>query len=168
GLDRTKIIKAFNSTNFFSKKIVQNNLIESIKVLKEKENKCDIKISDIIEDNYQKLNLFFTFNHPTGNLLYPIVDRILSHINRPPLSKAIKLKYSRVLGGIHWRSVVSIHEALHLDFQKTDNFFVANKIYTLDEFIDKSYDFYKQNNQLVNLNLDRIFPVSYFDEGNTL
>jgi len=167
-LDRSKIVKAFNSKNFFSKKQIQDNLEESIRVLKEREKECDIKISDIIESNYQKSNLFFTFNHPTGNMLYPVVERILSHINRPSLSKAIKLKYSRVLGGIHWRSVESIHEGLHLDFRKTDNFFVNNKIYTLNEFIDISWDFYKKNNKLVRSNLDRIFPVSSFENAGTL
>lgn len=56
-----------------------NNRYEiSIKILKEKESICDVKVSDFIEKNIRKRKLFFTQNHPTTCVFIHCVNQILS------------------------------------------------------------------------------------------
>jgi hypothetical protein len=52
----------------------------SIQKLKEKENKCDIHISDFIINNISKQKLFFTQNHPTPFLFNYVSKKILDII----------------------------------------------------------------------------------------
>lgn len=58
----------------------------------------------------------------------------------------------------------SVHNSLELNFKKTGDFFIKNKIYSLNDFIDISYKFYKKNEKIVLLNKDRILPKKYFME----
>lgn len=50
----------------------------SLRTLRERDDKCDVQMTDIIERNWQKKRLFFTFNHPSNNLLLPLVERMLN------------------------------------------------------------------------------------------
>jgi hypothetical protein len=49
---------------------------KSILELKKKEDDCDVRISDVIEDRYQSHRLFFTFNHPAILLLDVLTARL--------------------------------------------------------------------------------------------
>jgi len=148
GLESDSIIQAFNSDSFFSKKSVLNNFDISLHTLKEKEKVCDITISHLIEKNYDKKNLFFTFNHPTGYLVYYVVNKFLSLINKTELNNKMTVK--------------SIETSLGLKFNSTKDFYMDKKVYSLDEFIKISYEFYKDNYDLVKLNENRILPKKLF------
>lgn len=67
---------------------LEKNVQNSLDELKRRENKVfdndfpvDIKISDYIENNYKKKFLFHTYNHPTNELLFELVRRILKRLN---------------------------------------------------------------------------------------
>lgn len=49
----------------------------SIKILKEKEQLCDVIVSDYIEENIKNEKLFFTQNHPTTSIFIHCVNQIL-------------------------------------------------------------------------------------------
>lgn len=51
---------------------------KSLKILKEKEKDCDVKVSDYIEENIYKKRLFFTFNHPCNSVIIHCVNQILN------------------------------------------------------------------------------------------
>ena len=66
------------------------NYLSSINALKSREEKIfdsgipiDISISDYIEKNYQSKFLFHTYNHPTNELLFELVKRILHKLGIP-------------------------------------------------------------------------------------
>lgn len=56
----------------------ENRFNKSIEILKEKEEMCDIKISEFIEKNIRKHKLFLTQNHPTTCVFVHCVNQILS------------------------------------------------------------------------------------------
>lgn len=58
---------------------LDNRRQRSIKILKSKEEKCTIKISDYIEKN-RNVPLFFTHNHPTMFLILELINRIFKHL----------------------------------------------------------------------------------------
>jgi hypothetical protein len=59
---------------------LDNRRQRSIEILKRKEEKCTIKISDYIEKNRQ-LPLFFNHNHPTMFLILELINRIFKHFD---------------------------------------------------------------------------------------
>tara|TARA_B110000208_G_C11708137_1_gene408289 strand:- start:470 stop:1288 length:819 start_codon:yes stop_codon:yes gene_type:complete len=54
---------------------------KSIKILKEKEEICDIKITDYILQNYKIKKLFLTKNHPTSCIFKVLIEQILKILN---------------------------------------------------------------------------------------
>lgn len=151
GLKKNDIQNAFKEKTFFSKESILNDLKTTIDTLREREK------------NFDNYNLFFTFNHPTGHLLYYVVDQILKKLGKHELSTELKQKYARALGNVHWKTVESIKETLQLKFSETKDFYINNKLYSLDEFIDESYRFYSDNPQLVENNKSRVLPKSLFE-----
>ena len=56
----------------------KNRFNKCIKILKEKEELCDVKVCDFIKKNIKKHKLFYTQNHPTNCILIHCVNQILS------------------------------------------------------------------------------------------
>ncbi|MEY3329627.1 MAG: hypothetical protein RLZZ115_2510 [Cyanobacteriota bacterium] len=48
----------------------------------------DIIISDFIEENWTKIKLFHSMNHPTNLVLLEVADRILTNLGLPKLNTA--------------------------------------------------------------------------------
>ncbi len=69
--------RELKSLELFSEEEVIEKYKKTGKNLKVREEKCDIKILDFIEQNYQKNYLFYTPSHPTNFLLVEVVNRIL-------------------------------------------------------------------------------------------
>ncbi|MDG3040953.1 WcbI family polysaccharide biosynthesis putative acetyltransferase [Roseicyclus marinus] len=84
----------------------------SLADLQMKEAMCDVKISDLILENYRKAALFFTFNHPTQWLLEAMGRRVLAE-KRIELTKSTQPK-EEPLGKIRPHSI----------FSKTDSNYV--------------------------------------------
>ena len=76
GRSEDEIEKLLQSDNLFKKDEVEKNCKDSLAELKHREELCDVKISDFIEDNYKKKYLFYTINHPTKEVLREVTKRI--------------------------------------------------------------------------------------------
>ena len=59
----------------------ENRFKKSIEILREKEEICDVKVSQFIKDNISKKRLFFTQNHPTTCVFIHCANQILSILN---------------------------------------------------------------------------------------
>lgn len=161
GFGFNEIRGAFYSNNFFKKETLEKDLKVTIANMIKRESTCDIKISDLLK-SYKKNNLFFTFNHPTGHILYSVIDRILYLIGYSFMTNEIKKKFTGILRGVHWHSVCSIHKGLELEFNFIPDFYMNNKVYSLDDFYKCSFNFYKNNPSLVKLNHDKVFSKKLF------
>jgi hypothetical protein len=78
GYSLNDILKMYsnNQINFNFKK----RFDKCIKILREKEKECDIKVSNFIIKNYKKRELFLTSNHPTSCIFIHCVNQILPMI----------------------------------------------------------------------------------------
>lgn len=88
----------------YTKKIIQNNLQQSLQELEKREDRVfdenydiDIKIADFIKNNYQDFYLFHTYNHPTNIILIEITKRILTKLKLPII---LNNNYTEFLGDI--------------------------------------------------------------------
>ena len=69
---------------FLEKKIdfkFEERFKKTMLILKEKEEICDIKVSDYILENYRKEKLFLTKNHPTSCIFKVMIEQILEILN---------------------------------------------------------------------------------------
>ena len=86
----TKYINIFNNNLLLNKSIIEYNLINSLKKIKDKElnfnefgviNTKYIYCYDYIKNNYNNKLLFYSINHPSKYLLHYISDKILNYLN---------------------------------------------------------------------------------------
>ena len=56
----------------------ENRFVNSVKILKEKESICDVKVTDFIVKHIRTRKLFFTQNHPTTCVFVHIANQVLS------------------------------------------------------------------------------------------
>lgn len=110
-----EIAEKLNSDDFYSKDFVEKNAEDSINELKEREKKCDISISDVIEQNYRKQLLFYSQNHPNSFLVEILLKRIFAFTNDNYEDFDPKKAYE--LSGRQLPIYPSVKKALKLQFE---------------------------------------------------
>lgn len=101
--------KMFASKNLDIETIVKKHHEKSIKELQEREQYCDIIMSDFLITNYNKEQCFLTPNHPKNNILFEMYKRIL-HFIKNKTSKEIQLGLSSTEDVINPKDDITIHK----------------------------------------------------------
>jgi hypothetical protein len=112
----------------------------SLKILKEKEirNNIDIRFADFIEENYKKVKLFDTVNHPSNILLERLFNQICEKIN-------IKAEFIPKILDNHCTPIhPKVQKYLNLEFDCEECVHHLNKI-SRNEWYSKYIDFLKEN-----------------------
>ncbi len=72
-----------NSDTFYTESHVTNNLELTLKKLEIREQHLSIRLCDFIRENFQRTQLFHSFNHPSHAVLRFITESILKHLSIP-------------------------------------------------------------------------------------
>ncbi len=80
GTSTEAIVKILNDVDLFSIEELEENVENSLCELRKREEKCDVVISDIIENQYKNNYLFYSPSHPTNYCLKFLVQRILKRL----------------------------------------------------------------------------------------
>lgn len=75
------IVNKLNSDDLFSEYDIHYNVEKSLNELKMREERCDIIISDYIEENYRKKECFYSPNHPSNDVMKEVTRRLLKMIS---------------------------------------------------------------------------------------
>lgn len=75
-----EILEKIEKIDFFSEQEMKEAIQKSLAKIKDKEQECDVKISDYIIDNYDKKQLFYSPNHPIEEVLLEYLNRILTRL----------------------------------------------------------------------------------------
>lgn len=84
--------------NEFSRTIAARSIADLI----EREDDCDIRISDFIAEHARTERLFFTFNHPTRRVLDELCNRFMAHQSLAKLPDGTEEFLDRYLVPSHW------------------------------------------------------------------
>ena len=76
-----EIAKELLREDFYTKEQCMDNVNQSIMELKKRETICDVIISDYILENYRKIRLFYTVNHPVNLVLKVLLSRVFKYID---------------------------------------------------------------------------------------
>lgn len=76
GKDIFYITNVIKNEEVYTAENIIKNFKNQIEKLKKREAKCDIQISDYIENNYKEKKLFYEPGHPSGDVLYEMGRRI--------------------------------------------------------------------------------------------
>lgn len=82
-LGKKEILEKVTKADFIPSEEIRNLAQKSLTELKEREKDVDVIISDYIIENYDKRQLFYSFNHPINTVLIEYAKRILSFLGYP-------------------------------------------------------------------------------------
>lgn len=82
GLSVADTVKKFADLDYYTNKY-GHVASASINELKAREKDLDVKISDLIEQDFQRTRLFHTFNHPCSKMLLAQARRVLEILEMP-------------------------------------------------------------------------------------
>ena len=130
-------------------KIIEN-LHDSVSELKRRELEfdIDIKISGFIEQNYRNSRLFFTFNHPSNDVLIHVAKALLlklgvSEYRLPELDGEL-MEYD------YFPVIPKVSEVLELNFVDVcDEHVIQGERYRLQELVERYFDVYAKNEEVV-------------------
>lgn len=80
GMNDTDILSCVMDEDFVETVEIIDNAENSIHELYLREEGCDIKITDYIEENYKEEQLFYSKNHPNERLLNEYVNRLVEYL----------------------------------------------------------------------------------------
>ena len=112
--------------------------IDSLK-LRERNNNVDIVISDYIHQNYKKIKLFHTHNHPSGNLLYFIASKVISKIKLDPNFDNLSLDPFSELA---FPTYNSTYINLSLEFQDIPSPIISSESISRLTIVNEYYKYY--------------------------
>lgn len=117
---------------------------QTMNLLKENEENCNIKVSKFIETNFSKTRLFLLENHPTSLVFLEVVNNILEILNFNKLNIKIGLNDAGLPGGI-----LPIHNSvvrdLDLNYKEDYNSYEYYK-----HILKNIYHFYLYKKQINN------------------
>lgn len=80
GSSLNKVYRKVTDINSMNPSDIQRNFQNSLDELKKREEQCNIKVADYIEENYQREKLFYAVNHPSNSMLKYAVEQILEQL----------------------------------------------------------------------------------------
>ena len=86
GKSESDVVSSILDIEYYSNDFIWENAKNSLSELRKREMITDIIISDFIEENWTKIKLFHSMNHPTNLVLLEIADRILTNTHSPILT----------------------------------------------------------------------------------
>lgn len=139
GASLSDIENAILYEDVFDEKNILNNFRDEIMKLKKREKKCDLKISDYIEDEYKRIQLFYEPFHPSEELIIEMGRRILKLLEIP-IDETIQIK--RSMDAMEMPIYGEVYKTLGLVFERRKfmrrncSSTLGNKPETLREYID--------------------------------
>ncbi len=150
GKSVTETIELIQQEDFYQPEYVLDNLAVTLKELRRREVELDVSISDFIEQNYREQKLFHTLNHPGVLVLSYLANGILELLEIPVNNQSSQ---SEVLDFTAFPIYPSVAKALKLEFTIKPQYSIKGETLSLVEAVTLFFDFYKENPELVKLNI---------------
>ena len=93
-IPRDEILLKILNPYFYTKKFIKSFIESELKVTEERDSLVDIKMSDVVRNEFNKNICFHSFNHPKIHLLQILANRILDKLGYPIVSKFPNIQFS--------------------------------------------------------------------------
>ncbi len=151
-------LDSYNNPDYIPKVKVDKWKNEALARLALRENNLDIIITPYIKENYKKVKLFHTYNHPNSQLLLFLCKEILKNLpgfsETDLLALPQRLHKRELLGQNRFPTYASISHHLKLKYSPLDKITLKKQEITKREYLQLHYDFLDTNSSLVEFNVN--------------
>lgn len=149
------VVSSIYDNYFYGNSYIKNNLDLTITEMSKREASLDIKLSQFIIDNYKKINLFNTINQPHFPIIGYLVNNILEELGFSKQYTQKQLLNNNTLGYQNYFPIYpSVSKILNLQFENKLAYRFRKIDYSVVEGIKNIYNFYEQNKELVEVNIE--------------
>ena len=150
----TETVKLISHDDFYYKEYLTQNLENTFTELYNRETKTDITISPFIEKYYGRHRLFHTINHPASSIIAYLANEIFKLLQLPHYQDDRDFFYrTEYLNLTYFPIYPSVKKALNLQFDDAPIYRLKEKYFTLQQAVEKFFQYYEQHSQLVSYNL---------------
>lgn len=156
GKSESDVVSSILDIEYYSNDFIWENAKNSLSELRKREIITDINISDFIEENWTKIKLFHSMNHPTNLVLLEVADRILTNLGLPKLNTAERNSHcEEYLGIVHLVIYKSFSKILSFEF--SDEYKIVNGYFSIKDYIHILFQVYEELGlDILKNNLERI------------
>lgn len=132
-----EVIRTLKDINYISIEDIQSNLCCTLNELREREKRCDIIMSDYIENNYRARRIFTEPEHPTNEVIAELVNRLLEMLKIK--EKVLNFNSYSNLNNQNSLIYPCVYYALGLLFEDEKYFFcrgILDKKISFEEYIE--------------------------------
>jgi len=123
---------------------------KSLDELKHRDQKTDVKIFDFISQHYRFQRLFWTFNHPSTEVLKRVASQILKFLGLK--NDIADIPFSELLDGTIYPILPATNLALKTSFSDDQTYKIRRKKYSQSQIVKKYFEFYNSCPELVEFN----------------
>lgn len=152
GYNKRDIVNFLSERQAISKSYISKEIETTFNELKSREEKfsVDIRISNYIEKNWKKKRLFWTFNHPSNELLIYIADSILQRVCIDSCKYkvnflSLRLLSTELLGRVYFSIHPGIHSHFNLKFLNPSLYSAEGNKISHENVVKIYFDLYMSN-----------------------
>ncbi len=147
GLNAKKMVEKIQDESFYSQEEIKENIELSLKDLENREKFTSIKMSPIIRNQMKGKKLFHIFNHPTNEMIFILMNKILDRLGDDLLVYNEMQQFpNEMLGQIQFPVYKSVQK--YFDIEEQIKLVFWKKEYLLEKIINEYYIFYSFINKL--------------------
>lgn len=117
--------------------------------LAKREALLGVKVADFIRGHYQSSRLFWTFNHPSADVILNVAGQVLHLLG---LANDLPSPATEILNNTIYPVLPAVRTLLGLQFGADDTVRIRNAEYSIEQVVGKYFHFYDSNPDLVALN----------------
>lgn len=143
GKSESDVVSSILDIEYYSNDFIWENSKNSLSELRKREMMTDIIISDFIEENWTKIKLFHSMNHPTNFVLLEVADRILTYLGLPKLNiEERNSHYKEYFDNIHVVIYKSFSKILSFEFP--EKYKLGNGYLSIKDYVHLVFQVYEE------------------------
>lgn len=148
GLSESATAQLFTLSGTFHGGFLDENLLQNIRALKEREKSCDLFCIDRIVERLSFQPVMHTMNHPDISVLFWLIEQLMAilAVEAPPDS--LRLRYNHALAEIKWPIAKSVAEHFKINYRK-EELILGGISVPLAKFIAMYFDYYQTQADLI-------------------
>lgn len=147
GLSEEHAVSFHHEANLFTTELLQNRFQEAVHELQRRENELDIAISDYILDSFTTRRLFYSYNHPSLDLLLNICASLAGILGFTFQKDPVRYAAFDRLVNPRWHTHHKIKTHFQLNYAEEEGFMFNDQPMDIAQFAHREYAIFKALNR---------------------
>jgi tetratricopeptide (TPR) repeat protein len=147
GLSEEQAISFHREADLFTPELLQNRFQEAVREIQRRENELDVAISDYILDAFTSRRLFYSYNHPSLDLLLNICESLAGILGFTFPKDPVRYATFDRLSNPQWHTHHKIRSHFQLNYAEEEGFVFNDQQMDIAQFAHREYTIFSALNK---------------------